>query len=73
MGEDQDVEPLGEEEKVSRSEMVVGEVPEHSGLPTQIGIGVVEVSYAAALTSAVELGATETRRLSRIPPLGQAP
>lgn len=73
MGGDQDVEPLGEEEKASRSEMVVGEVPGHSGLPTPTGIGAGEVSYAAAPTFAVELGATETRRLSRIPLLGQAP
>ena len=73
MGGDQDVEPLGEEEKVSRSEMVVEEVPGHSGLPTPTGVGAGEVSYAAAPTSAVELGVTGTRRLSRIPPLGQAP
>ena len=70
---DRDVEPLGEEEKASRSEMVVGEVPEHLGLPTPTGIGAGEVSYAAALTSAVELGHTETQRLSRTPLLGQVP
>jgi len=53
--------------------MVVGEVPEHLGLPIPTGTGAGEVSYAAALTSAVELGDTETQRLSRTPLLGRAP